>query len=429
MARLHRASFRKMYKIKGYWIDPEKKSFPLKAVCALGASLSTIKTVYELFPDAAFDALCECSFSKYPLAVVEFLVESKPSALDQVDNNGRTVLHYSSTCNSISKDVIKYIVSKNEARLLVKTTKGSTPLHLACGHMLSLKNLRLFVDREGAVLKVKNNEGRTPLYVACCEKTSLDVVKYLIDCCPSALEMADLDGYVPLHGACCSPDLSLELVDLLVARNAVTLAAKAAKGGNGRTPLHLAAAAIGRSELVAFLADKNPSILVEPDSDGLTPLHAACALSDLDTVKILIKAKPDVLQLKSHQHTTPFVEACVSENMPVMLHIAEVYPALLEAKGMENGWYPLHHVCSEGKKEALKFLLEKYPNAAKEVDKKGRTPLALVASRNDCDTVTIHSLVASHYDTMKILDLDGNPPLSHDQKDALIAFFLENRPF
>ena len=87
MTRLHRFAFRKKYKIKGYWIDLEKKSFPLKAVCALGVSLSTIKTVYEIFPDAAFDALCECSFSKYPLAVVEFLVESRPGVLDQVDNN------------------------------------------------------------------------------------------------------------------------------------------------------------------------------------------------------------------------------------------------------------------------------------------------------------------------------------------------------
>lgn len=70
-----------MYKIKGYWIDQEKKSFPLKAVCAFGALLLTIKAVYELFPDDTFNALCECSFSKYPLTVVKFLVKSRPGAL------------------------------------------------------------------------------------------------------------------------------------------------------------------------------------------------------------------------------------------------------------------------------------------------------------------------------------------------------------
>jgi len=427
MARLHRSAFRKMYTIKGYWIDPAKKSYPLKAVCALGASLSTIKTVYELYPDAAFDALCECSFSKFPLSVVEFLVESRPSALDQVDNNGRTVLHYSSTCNSVSKDVIKYIVSKNEARLLTKTTKGSTPLHLACGHLLSLKNIRLFIDREGAVLKAENNEGRTPLYVACCEKTPLDVIKYLIECCPTALEMPDMDGYVPLHGACCSNELSMDLIELLVSKNVSTLTTKAVQGGNGRTPLHVAAAEMERAELVTFLAEKNPSMLVEPDGEGQTPIHVACAFSDLDTVKVLLKLKPETLQMKSNLDYTPFVEAVVAENMPVVLHMTETYPSLLVVKGHELGWYPLHYACFEGKKESLKFLLEKHPNAAKEVDKQGRTPLALVAKRDDCDTVTIHSLVACHYDTMKIVDFNGNPPLTHDQKDALIAFFLENR--
>ena len=349
------------------------------------------------------------------------------NTLDQVDNNRRTLLHYTSTCNLISKAVIKYLVSKNEARLLAKTTKGSTPLHLACDHMLLLKNLCLFVDREGAVLKVKNNKGQTPLYVACCEKIILDVINFLIDSCPSALEMVDIDGYVLLHGACCSPNLSLELVELLITRNKMTLAAKATKGGNGKTPLHLAAAGTGQCDLVGLLAQKNPAILVEPDSDGLTPLHAACALSNLDTVKILLKMKLDTLKCKSHQHITPFLEACLAENMPVVVHIAESFPAILEVKCTENGWYPLHHVCTAGKKEALKYLLEKYPNAAKEVDLKGRTPLALFARFDECDTSTLHKLVASHYDSMKIVDLQGNPPLSHEQKDALIMFFLENR--
>ena len=429
MTRLHGAAFRKMYKIKGYWIDPEKKSYPLKAVCSLGASLETIKAVYNLCPDAAFDALCECSFSKYPLSVVEFLVESNPKALDQVDNSGRTVLHYSSTCNSVSKDVIKYIVSKNESRLLAKTTKGSTPLHLACGHLLSIKNIRLFVDKEAAVMKVKNNEGRTPLYVACCEKTSMDVLKYFVECCPAALEIPDNDGYVPLHGVCCSPNTNVELVDFLVTWNKNALVTKAGKGGNGRTPLHVAAAQTGRADLVTLLANRNMDMLLEPDSDGLTPAHVACAVSDLETVKTLISLQPQALETKSRQHFTPFVEACVAENMPVVTYIGETFPALLETKGEAYGWYPLHHACFEGKKDVLKFLLDKYPDAARAVDKKGRTPLALIARREDCDTETIQILVAKHYDTIKILDHAGNPPLNHDQKDALIALFLANGPF
>jgi len=311
--------------------------------------------------------------------------------------------------------------------LLAKTTKGSTPLHLACGHLLSLKNLRLFVDSNGDVLKVKNNEGRTPLYTACCEKTPVEVIQYFAECCPMSLEMADLDGFVPLHWACCSAELSMEIVEFLVAKNSWSLTAKAAKGGNGRTPLHVAAAQAGRPQLVQFLGEKNPSILLVPDNDGLTPVHVACALADLETVKLLLNMRPDVIRLKSAQNLTPFIVACVSENMPVVTHMADAFPDLLRIKGEEDGWYPLHHASSEGKKVALEYLLEKYPDAAREVDKMGRTPLALIARRADCEIKTIQRLVGTHFDTIKIVDYAGNPPLNHDQKDALIASFLESR--
>jgi len=427
MARLNSSAFQRKYKMKGYWIDPEKTVFPLTAVCALGASLSAIKKVYDVYPAAAFDALRQCSAHKFPLPVVKFIVESQPQVLDQVDNSGRTVLHYSAICNSLSTDVINYLVSQNEFRLLTKTTKGSTPLHLACATKLPLEKLMVFADREKSVFKVSNIEGKTPLFLACCEKTPLDVIKYLLDSCPTSLGMADLDGYTPLHAACCSTNMSLELVEFLVMWDKMTLIVKTTKGGSGRSPLHVASALTGRMELVSFLATTNPSILTEPDNEGLTPLHVACACSDLETVKALLSMNEEVLKLKTHQYYTPFVEACVAENMPVVVHMAETYPDVLSIKSNLISWYPLHHACAEGKKDALKFLLEKYPAAAKEVDTRGRTPLALVACREDCDPNIIYLLVSSYFDAVKILDNDGIPPLNHDHKDALIALFLENR--
>ena len=429
MVRLNSSSFQRRYKMRGYWIDPEKTVFPLTAICALDASLLTIKTAYEIFPEAAFDALRQCSAHKFPLPVVTFLVESQPQVLDQVDNSGRTVLHYSAICNSLSKDVIDYLVSQNERRLLMTTAKGSTPLHLACARQQSLDNLMLFVDKEKSVLRVRNNKGRTPFFLACCEKTSLEVIKYLIESCLSSLGMPDLDGYTPLHAACCSDQLSLELIEFLVTWDKMTLTAKATNGGNGRTALHIASALTGRAELVKFLATKNPSILIELDNEGLTPLHVACACSDLETVKVLLTLSPEVvLHMKSHQNCTPFVEACLTENMPVVVHMADTYPDLLAVQSdVVAGWYPLHHVCAEGKKDALKFLLERYPAAAKEVDTRGRSPLALVAGHEDCDLNTIHRLVVSYYDALKIIDNDGNPPLNHDQKDTLIEFFFNSR--
>jgi hypothetical protein len=74
--------------------------YPLSAICALGASLSTIKKCYQAFPDAitkadAWVGTClhyACSY-RAPFPVVEYLAKKNPLALKAVNQFSRLPLH------------------------------------------------------------------------------------------------------------------------------------------------------------------------------------------------------------------------------------------------------------------------------------------------------------------------------------------------
>jgi ankyrin repeat protein len=445
-----------MYKIKGYGEDLNKRITVLTAICTLGASFSVIETVHRTNPDAAYDALCQCVTLKFSFPVIKFLVEATPGVLGQVDEEGWNALHHTAVCKDAPEELINYLASHRSSSLQCQTKSGSTPLHLACANQTCLEKLRFFIDKDIKVLSMKDDNGQTPLHVACSHSTSLEVIEFLVIAFPDALEMRDVYGYVPLHAACERSNASLEIVRYLVGRNQMTLTSKgsisinasmdvvelhvaeapvlnaktnaADRGGFGRTPLHLASEEKGRADIVKFLAEKNPACLTEPDGAGDLPIHRACWYSDKETVAVLHDLSPETLNTKNGEQLTPFLKACMIENIPVVTYMAENYPALLQEKDNEDSWCALHFACAHRKKNVIKVLLHKYPNAAKEIDNKGRTPLALVAGQDRNDMEVIEWLVDVYPDAMKSADLSGNrPALSHDQMYALIAFMAKKK--
>jgi ankyrin repeat protein len=255
----------------------------LTIICALGASLDTIEVVYTLFPSAAFDALCECPFSRFPLRVVKFLVEANPAVLDEVDEDDSTVLHHSVNVACVSKEVLTYLVGMNKDHLLSQDNDGWTPLHRACACselVTPLEILPLLIDKEKAVLRMKDIEGKTPLLVACDSNASLDVIEFLVGLFPCALEIEDNDGRVPLHGACANQvNASLEIIRFLVDTNPAMLEIKCRK--KGWLPLHVACFD-GMKKSIKFLLEKNPDATMEEDYQGRIPLALYSKRDDAD---------------------------------------------------------------------------------------------------------------------------------------------------
>ena len=457
--RFFHSTFKTTYKVNGYGEDSEsnKKITALTAICTLGASLSLIEAVHRTYPEAAYEALSQCVTLKISFPVIKFLVEATPGVLGQVDDEGWNVLHHTAICKDAPEELINYFASHRSSSLLCQTKQGCTPLHLACTNQTCLTKLRYFIDKDVKVLSVKDGNGQTPLHVACNIAKSLEAIQLLVTAFPEALEMRDLYGYVPLHAACERNDASLEIIQYLVGRNQLTLTSKgsisikastdvvellvaeapvlntktntADRGGFGRTPLHLASAEKGRADVVKFLAEKNPSCLTEPDGAGDLPIHRACWHSDKETVAVLHALSPDTLNTKNDEQLTPFLKACMMENLPVVTFMAENYPAVLQDKDNDqDDWCPLHFACAHRKKSVIKILLHACPNLAKQVDNKGRTPLALVAAQDRNDMEVIEWLLDVYPDAMKSEDLSGNrPALSHDQMYALIAFMAKKR--
>lgn len=419
------SAFRKMYTFHGYFDDPELKTYPLTAACALGASISTIRKIFELYPKASFDALCESCVSKFSMDIVEFLVESRPEALEEHDDLHANVFHHAARSGDPPFEILQYLVEKRHRQLLETDVNKCTPLHFACENGLPLSTFRLFVDNKGIVLKKKNSDGQTPLHNACSViDTSLDVIEFMVKNCHTALEIPDEFGNVPLHAAVRS--MSARVVHFLIASNKNMLTSKA--NLMEWTPLHMACAERDRSSIVQIVAKGNPSILIDPDANGRTPLHLASAMSDVETVKILVGLNQGALEMRTKDKYTPFVEACMAENVPVIKYLADKYPDVLQIQIENDHWSPLHVVCANGKKKAPQILLEIHPLLAKLLDKKSRTPLALFASNCSGDDEenmeVIQALLHVYPDARKMVDDDGNPPLNQSQTEALIDGFL-----
>ena len=88
--------------------------------------------------------------------------------------------------------------------------------------------------------------------------------------------------------------------------------------------------------------------------------------------------------------------------------------------------FVLHHACASGSIELIMSLLQTRC-ISHEADSNGRTPLALYASRSDSTVEMIHVLAKANRAALTVLDSDGMPPLSLDQKDMLIEYMCTSK--
>jgi ankyrin repeat protein len=216
LADLHPAAFRTKYQLSGYWLDVERKTCPLLAVCVLGGSLGLVKKIYKIFPDAAYETIQQAH--RFSLDIAKFLVETHPTCLPYRDVTGHTVIHGAALAGG-SSEWIQYLVEKNPAIRLMKDDNGNTPLHCACvqREALTVHRVSLLVDDHATVLKAKNNCGWTPLHFACKYDAPFDVLRFLVDKWPDAVKQVENHkGQTPLALYCMNKSRTLQTVQLLL---------------------------------------------------------------------------------------------------------------------------------------------------------------------------------------------------------------------
>ena len=322
------------------------------------------------------------------LAVVKYLISELGCDPQITDKNGNTPLHYA--CLNGHLDITKYLISDCNCNSQCSTNYGSTPVHFACqnGHLEVAKYL---INEQNCNPEQGNINGYTPLHSAA-SNGHLVVVKYLITQHNCNSQCSDTNGFTPLHQACYSGHL--HVVKYLIHERNCACETEA------KLPANMIKDKLGFPPHT--LLEKFEPML---NTDGITPLHAACESGHIDIVKYLIdvcKCNPnhptsngltaiDVAQILEHKEIVSYFknECKYSCKFDLMLTghdshhdgtsqmLTKTISHLLNDPSFSlNDLYftPLELACITGNFAAVKFFTTAF-NYSPSVGSLGLTPL------------------------------------------------------
>lgn len=278
------------------------------------------------------------------------VIEDKKLAA-QPNNRGDTALHFAARASSIDTaklllDFCSDVDKPNKA--------GDWPLHEAVknGH---LKFTELLLIEGSKPVNKKNKEEKCPLYLAV-ETGNLDILLRLLQEVHDKNALSSwIEGMSPVHGAVMHQrkemlmkmsDLRKRLFDL--------------KGNSNDSPLH-AAARNNYVEGVEFLVKNFASSAFDRNISHYFPIHVACEMGHLDTIKVLRQHWPEWLEP---------AQLLTSKTFQNILHVAAKhgrasivkyilgdpkFEKLINAKD-KNGDTPLHVATVNYEPEVLLFL-------------------------------------------------------------------------
>jgi ankyrin repeat protein len=274
--------------------------YPLHVICALGASLDTIKACHKAYPDALLHHSVSiggpihyaCYFGA-SVEVILYLAKKDPNALLQANfAEGKTPLHLvcsSSDSNPHRHDVLCFLTERCPKAAEQMDVLGYTPLNLIC-------NL------------LHENESDVKI---------LPIVEDLTEVCPQAGIIKAKDGTWPLWNALddrqkIHVDHTAICKDLIVSNpDCVKLMYQTEdeeeNNDVGTTILHRAIAMETSLSIMKDLLCAYPAGCTVEDTNGRIPL--VYALTELENpsfpvIQLLVNKCPDVVEMK-YQDETP----------------------------------------------------------------------------------------------------------------------------
>jgi ankyrin repeat protein len=146
-----------------------------------------------------------------PLNIFEYLIETKGSDMDSIDDQKNTPLHYAFRQFAIGDDVniLRYLTTRKDVNVNIKNRDHQTSLHFACQNINTLPLLvfKYLIEEMGMSINVKDGDGNTPLHDALyCFKPSsggdITVLSYLLHQNGINVNHKDYCGFTLLHRAC-----------------------------------------------------------------------------------------------------------------------------------------------------------------------------------------------------------------------------------
>ncbi|WOL04755.1 ankyrin repeat-containing protein [Canna indica] len=142
--------------------------------------------------------------------------------------------------------------------------------------------------------------------------------------------------------------------------------------------------------------------------NGYDALHISAKQGDVDVVKQLLDALPELSLTVDFSNTTALHTAATQGHIEVVNLLLEADKSLaLIAKS--NGKTALHSAARNGHLEVVRALLTKEPGIASRIDKKGQTALHMAAKGTSLDLVQV--LLQSEPSLLNLVDTKGNTAL------------------
>nr|GMD73510.1 ankyrin repeat-containing protein At5g02620 [Ipomoea batatas] len=139
--------------------------------------------------------------------------------------------------------------------------------------------------------------------------------------------------------------------------------------------------------------------------NGFDALHIAAKQGDLDVVKVLMEAHPELSMTVDVSNTTALHTAATQGHIEVVNYLLE-RESSLAAIAKSNGKTALHSAARNGHLQVVKAILSKEPGLANRVDKKGQTALHMAVKGQNLELV--EELIRSDPSSINTVDNKGN---------------------
>ncbi|KAK2976585.1 hypothetical protein RJ640_024206 [Escallonia rubra] len=212
----------------------------------------------------------------------------------------------------------------------------------------------------------------------------------------------------PLHSAVRAVNLEL-IIEILTGSGENELKELLSKQNQpGETALYVAAEC-GHVNLVKEMVKYHDSCSAGiRGRNGYDAFHIAAKQGDLEVLKVLMEALPELSMTFDQRNTTALHTAAVEGHIEVVNFLLEKNSSLATI-GRSNAKTALHSSARKGHLEVVKALLGKEPGIATRNDKKGQTALHMAVKGESVEVVDV--LIASDAALIRMVDGKGNTAL------------------